>query len=581
MFKLITFLRPYKKQVILGPAFKLFEAILELLIPLLMAMLIDKGVKNNNPDYVFKIGGLMMLTSVIGAGSAYICQYYASIVSQGFGTDVRDKLFKKIEDFSFAEIDKFGTTSLVNRITSDVNQLQFAVAMLIRLVIRVPFLCIGGVIMAMIINLKLSIILFIIMPIFAYALYIIMSKSIPLYKTVQKRLDSVSTVVRENLSGVRVIRAFARVDNERHRFNKVNREYADTAIVVGKISALLNPVTIVIINLGIAAVLWFGGVEVYAGNMTQGEVIAYINYINMILSALIVLVNLVITFTKAAASANRVNEIFNTVPSIIDVEDEIAFSTKNINDNSTPIVEFNNVSFSYKFSAEYALKNITFKINRGETIGIIGSTGAGKTTLINLISRFYDATTGSILVNGIDVKRQSGSELRKNIGMVAQKATLFTGTVSENMRWGNEAASEEDIIEAAKIAQAHKFIKKLPEGYNTAISQGGVNLSGGQRQRLTIGRALVRKPQILILDDSSSALDYATDAALRSGLKENTNNMTVIMVTQRVATIKNADMIIVLDDGEVAGIGTNDELLQNCEIYKEIYNSQQDNEVKR
>jgi ATP-binding cassette subfamily B protein len=575
--KLIKFLRPYKKQVILGPAFKLLEAILELLIPFFMAKLIDYGVKAGNSGYVLKMGGLMILTAVIGAGSAYVCQYYASIVSQGFGTDLRNEIFEKIGEFSFNEIDMFGTTSLVNRITSDVNQLQFAVAMLIRLVVRVPFLCIGGLIMAMAINLKLSIILLVIMPIFAGTLFIIMSKTIPLYKTVQKRLDAVSTVVRENLSGVRVVRVFARIDNERKRFSKTNKEYADTAIEVGKISALLNPVTIVIINLGVAAVLWFGGVQVYSGSMTQGEIIAYINYINLILSALIVLANLVITFTKAAASANRVNEVLITEASVVDSSNKSAFLNEI---EGEAIIEFKNASFSYKEASEYALRHISFKINSGETVGIIGSTGSGKTSLINLICRFYDATEGSVLVNGIDVREQSQKELRNNIGIALQKAVLFTGTVNENIRWGNENAGKEEIIEASKIAQAHDFIEKLPDGYDTLISQGGINLSGGQKQRVTIARALVKKPKVLILDDSSSALDYATDAALRKQLKDSTSNMTVIMVTQRIATIKNADRIIVLDDGEIAGIGNNDELLQKCEVYREIFNSQLNSEVK-
>lgn len=577
MDKLVKFLKPYKKQVILGPTFKLLEAILELLIPFFMAKLIDYGVRAGNSGYVLKMGAIMILTSVIGAGSAFVCQYYASIVSQGFGTDLRNEIFKKIGTFSFNEIDMYGTTSLVNRITSDVNQLQFAVAMLIRLVVRVPFLCIGGLIMAMTINLKLSIILLIVMPVFAVTLFMIMSKTIPLYKTVQKRLDGVSTVVRENLSGVRVVRAFARVDNERKRFSTANREYAETAIKVGKISALLNPVTIVIINLGVAAVLWFGGIQVYSGSMTQGEVIAYINYINAILSALIVLANLVITFTKAAASANRVTEVLATEPSVVDISNKSAFTSGN---KGEALIEFKNVSFSYNETSEYALRNISFKINTGETVGIIGSTGSGKTSLINLICRFYDATEGSVLVNGIDVKEQSQKELRNNIGIALQKAVLFTGTVNENIRWGNENASEEEITEASKIAQAHDFIEKLPDGYNTMISQGGINLSGGQKQRVTIARALVKKPKVLILDDSSSALDYATDAALRRQLKESTSDMTVIMVTQRISTIKNADKIIVLDDGEIASIGNNDELLEKCEIYREIFNSQLNSEVK-
>lgn len=576
MFRLVRFLKPYKRQAVVGPVFKLIEAILELFIPILMAMLIDNGVKNHDSAYVSKIGIFMILIVIVGAASAFVCQYNAAIVSQGVGTDLRNSLFEKIGTFSFNEIDKLGTPSLINRITSDVNQLQFAVAMLIRLVIRVPFLCIGGMIMAMTINLKLSIILFVTIPIFILVLYIIMSKTIPLYKLVQGKLDKLGTVIRENLSGVRVIRAFARMESEKIRFEKHNKEYADTSIKVGKISALFNPITSVIINLSIAVVLWFGGIQVNFGAMTQGEVIAYINYINMILSALIVVASLVITFTKAAASAARVNEVFDTEATIVDIEVKV----EAIHSDKNTIIAFENVSFSYEGAAEYTLKNLSFSISKGETVGIIGSTGSGKTSLISLIPRFYDASEGNVYVNGVNVKEQSQSQLKSSIGMVLQKAVLFTGTVAENIRWGLEAASDEDIIKAAKIAQAHDFITKLSEGYNTKISQGGINLSGGQKQRLTIARALVKQPEILILDDSFSALDYATDAALRRELRENTRDMTIIMVTQRVTTIKNADKIIVLDDGEIVGIGSNEELLKSCKVYREIYDSQENSEVK-
>lgn len=557
------------KQVTLGPAFKLFEAILELMIPLMMARLIDNGVRADNPSYIYKMGGLMLATALTGAGSAFICQYYASIASQGFGTTMRNLLFKRIQGFSFSEIDKIGTPSLINRIVSDVNQLQFAVAMLIRLVIRVPFLCIGGVIMAMVIDLKLSLVLLGTMPLFAVFIYFIMSRSVPLFKQVQKKLDTLSIVIRENLSGVRVIRAFARMDGERERFIKNNREYADASIGVGRISALLNPATTVIVNLGIAAILWFGGIQVYEGRMTQGEIIAYINYVNMILSALIVFANLVVTFTKAAASAARVNEILAIETSIAD---PLEAGTDSADDKYA--VCFKNVNFSYDSSAEYALKNININIEKGQMIGIIGSTGSGKSTLINLIARFYDATEGAVIVNGADVKKHKQHELRSRIGMVPQKSVLFSGTIEENLKWGNENASYEDIVSAARIAQAYEFIEKKPEGFQTVISQGGANLSGGQRQRLAIARALVRKPEILILDDSSSALDYATDARLRKELKENLTALTVIMVTQRVAAIRNADMIIVLEDGEIAGMGTNDHLMETCPVYIELVNSQ-------
>lgn len=599
MLKLVKYLKPYIKQVTLGPAFKLLEAILELLIPLMMAKLIDNGVKTNNTSFVYTMGGLMLITAVIGAGSAYICQYYASIASQGFGTSMRNLLFKKIQSFSYNEIDKIGTPSLINRITSDVNQLQFAVAMLIRLVIRVPFLCIGGVVMAMIINLRLSLILLIIMPIFAVFLYFVMSRSVPMYKLVQKKLDGLSTVIRENLSGARVVRAFARLDKERTRFVESNREYADSSIRVGRISALLNPVTTVIINLGVAAILWFGGVQVNEGSMTQGEIIAYINYVNMILSALIVLANLVVTFTKAAASAGRVNELLDLKPSIVDMDtdqsklhggtnsqaekdESLAQPTSASHEElhkSNPIIEFSNVSFSYDRSAENVLQNISFKINKGQVTGIIGSTGAGKSTLINLIARFYDATEGTVSFNGINVKKLKQKELRNRIGLVPQKSVLFSGTIEENLKWGKPDATFEDMVKASKIAQAYEFIENKPEGFKAQIVQGGRNLSGGQRQRLAIARALVKEPDILILDDSSSALDYATDARLRRELKEKLSDTTVIIVTQRVAAIRNTDIIIVMDEGEIVGMGSNAELLESCSVYKEIVSSQDESEV--
>lgn len=595
MFKLVKYLRPYIKQVTLGPAFKLFEAILEVLIPLLMAKLIDNGVKANNASYVYMMGIIMVVIAVTGAGSAYICQYYASIASQGFGTTMRNLLFKKIQSFSFSELDKIGTPSLINRMTSDINQLQLAVAMLIRLVVRVPFLCIGGLIMAMTINLKLSLILFVTMPLFALIIYFIMSRTIPLYKQVQGKLDTLSLIIRENLSGVRVIRAFAKLDKERERFVKRNKEYADTSIRVGKISAILNPVTSVIVNLGIAAILWFGGIQVNAGSMTQGEIIAYINYINMILSALIVLANLVVTFTKAAASANRVNEILEIRPSILDKTGtdcidgakntvrigEIAAANEFYEDfgREVPLIQFKNVSFSYEGSAEYALKNITMDLRRGQLVGIIGSTGSGKTTLVNLISRYYDTTGGQVLVGGTDVRDMKQKVLRDKIGLVPQKSVLFTGTIEDNLRWGNENASEQELVWASKVAQAYGFISEKPDGFQSWLSQGGTNLSGGQRQRLAIARAVVKRPEILILDDSTSALDYATDAAFRRQLKEQLRGLTVLMVTQRVAAIKNADLIIVLDEGGIVGQGKNAELLEICPVYQEIYSSQSESEV--
>lgn len=572
LLKLIHFLKDYKKNVFLGQFFKLLEAIFELMIPTFMALVIDNGVKNRDMNYIFKIGALMLLIAIVGMVCAFICQYYASIASQGFGTIVRNSIFEHIGTFSHAEIDNFGTASLINRITNDVNQLQFAVAMWIRLVVRAPFLFVGGLAMAMILDLKLSLVILLILPLFLVVLILVMYKSIPLYKTIQKKLDKLAVILRENLSGVRVIRAFARVDYEKHRFKKSNVELADTAIRVGVISSLMNPATSIIMNFSIIAIIWFGGYRVNAGGMTQGQIIAYINYVIQIFSSLIIVANLVITFTKAAASAVRVNEIFDTKGTIEDGFMEEANIIDTIEQASA--IEFKNVSFTYDHSKEYALHNISFKLRKGETLGIIGGTGAGKSTLINLIPRFYDATQGSVLIKGVNIKNYGQEYLRKNIGVVHQKAVLFSGTIADNICWGLEGASEEQIKEALKIAQAEDFINKLPKKYDTMISQGGVNLSGGQKQRLTIARALVKKPEILILDDSSSALDYATDAALRKALNQSTKDMSVIIVSQRVNAVKDADCILVLEDGEQVGFGKHNELLNNCEVYKEICLSQ-------
>ncbi|ARC85963.1 ABC transporter family protein [Clostridium argentinense CDC 2741] len=571
MFKLFRFIKPYKKQVILGPIFKLLEAIFEISIPTIMILIVDKGIKIGSTSYILKIGGIMFLMATLGVISSFTCQYFASIASQGFGTILRDKLFKKIGTLSYNEIDKFGTASLINRVINDVNQLQLALAMFIRLAIRVPFLCIGGIIMVMFLDVKLSTIMYLSIPIFALVLYVIMSRSLPLYKTVQKKLDKLALILRENLSGVRVVRAFSRMEYEKVRFESANEDQANTSIKVGKISALTSPITSIIMNFSILFILWFGGIRVNNGAITTGKIIAYINYTTLILSALIIVANLIIIFTKAAASASRVNEIFDTNPSI-EYNDVLLRDRKS--DENVSLIKFENVSFAYKNSKEYSINNASFEIESGQTVGIIGGTGSGKTTLINLIPRLYDVSEGKVLINGIDVREYSKEELGEKIGVVPQKAILFSGTVSENIRWGKENASIREVKKAAEISKAEEFIEKLPLKYETNISQGGVNLSGGQKQRLTIARALVGNPQILIMDDSLSALDYATDAALRSDLKKNTKGMTVIMVSQRVSTIKAADRIIVLDDGLVSGVGTHEELISNCSVYKEICNSQ-------
>jgi len=568
---LLKFIKPYKRQVILGPIFKLLEAVFEISIPTIMVLITDKGIGTKDINYIIKIGFIMLLMAVLGVLSSFTCQYFTSIASQGFGTALRNELFKKIGTFSYNEIDDFGTTSLINRVSNDVNQLQLGLAMLIRLAIRVPFLTIGGIIMAMLLDIKLSLIMYLSIPFFVFAIYLIMSKSLPLYKVVQKKLDKLALILRENLSGVRVIRAFSRAESEKVRFKESNEDLAGTAIKVGKISALMNPVTSIIMNFALMAVIWFGGIRVNIGAMTTGKVIAYINYISMVLSALIVLASLIVTFTKAAASSARVNEVFNTEPSI-KYSGSGRFG-KNY-DEDTPILKFDKVSFSYKDSKEDAISDISFEIKRGQMVGIIGGTGAGKTTLVNLIPRLYDTSKGDISINGINVRDYYKKELDDNMGSVPQKAVLFSGTVSENIRWGAPNATMNEVKKAAEIGMAAEFIEKMPQKYDTYISQGGVNFSGGQKQRLTIARALAKKPEILIMDDSLSALDYATDAALRQALKENSKGMTVIMVTQRISTIKNADLIIVLDDGKLAGVGTHEELLKESSVYKEICSSQ-------
>ena len=572
------FFRPYKKLLIIGPAFKLMEAILELLLPFFMSKVIDVGLKNGDKAYVWKMGMIMLITAIVGVVCALICQYSASLVSQGMGTDIRNALFKHMETLSGKEQDKFGTSSLVNRITNDVNQIQLAVAMFIRLVIRAPFLCIGGLIMSFVLDVSLSFILLIVIPVFILILYFTMKKSVPLYGNVQKKLDEISLKLRENLSGVRVIRAFARKDREKERFDRINNEYAVNSVKVGKISAMLNPLTSVVLNFAIVAILWAGAVRVNNGLMETGEVIAIVGYVTQILAAMIVISNLVVIFTKASASARRINEVLGTHTSITNPEKSQELEV----DESIPAVEFNSVFFAYKENSDnikdtssYALADISFRIMKGESFGVIGGTGSGKSTVINLIPRFYDNQKGSVKVFGKEVKNYNLTKLREIIGLVPQKSVLITGTIADNLRWGKENAPYEELKKAAAIAQAEEFINKLPEGYDTPIRRGGVNVSGGQRQRLAIARALVKKPEILILDDSFSALDYATDAALRKALKEKAKDTTVIIISQRASTLRNCDSILVLNEGETVGLGTHEELLKTCEVYQEICRSQE------
>lgn len=567
MFKLRRFLKHYKKELILGPFFKLLEAIFELIVPLVMAKIIDKGIGNNDSDYVWKMSGLIVVLGICGLGFALTCQFFAAKCAYGFGTELRDALYKHINKFSHAEIDRFGTSSLITRITNDTVLAQNGVNMFIRLAVRAPFLIIGAAIMSMIIDLKLSIIFLIAAPIITLIIVWVMKKTVPMYKKIQKNLDKISLLTRENLDGVRVIRAFSKQEEEKKELIQESSNLSDNAVIAGKISAILNPVTFMIMNLGIVAILWFGGIRVDTGYLTQGEITAFVNYMTQILLALVVLANLVVIFTKAASSASRINEIFDTQPSMTDGSDtEFDFNS--------PAVEFENVSFSYPDAGDLSLNNISFTLNKGEILGIIGGTGSGKSTLANLVPRFYDITSGNISIFGKDIKKYSLEELRKLIGIVPQRAALFSGTIADNMRWAKPDATDEEIISAIKIAQAWEFVSKLPDGIKTKISQGGKNLSGGQRQRLTIARALVGNPPIVILDDSMSALDYATDLALRKEIESKLQNTALIMISQRATTLQNADHILVLDDGNAVGFGIHETLLKNCKEYAEIYTSQ-------
>lgn len=569
MFKLAKrYLGAVKQYVIIGQTSKLIEAIFEVIVPLIMAAIVDNGIKGNmGKGYIYKMGGVLVLLGVLGLCFALICQYLASKASQSVGTVMRNDMFRHINSLSHAELDRLGTPSLITRLTNDINQVQQAVAMFIRLVVRAPFIVIGSAIMAMSIDLKLSVIFVIIIPLVVLVLYIIMSRSIKYYKVIQKKLDRISLVTREGLSGVRVIRAFSRQDTEQKRFDGANDDYLDISLRVGYLSALLNPLTYVILNLAIAAIVWFGGIRVNIGQLTQGEVIAFVNYMTQISLALVVVANLVVLFTKAAASSARINEVLEIEPSIKNGTEQNGAGSENA-------VEFSHVYFSYNNSGEYALEDIDFTAKKGQTIGVIGGTGSGKSTLASLIPRFYDISKGELKIDGTDAAEYDTTALRHRIGVVPQKAVLFSGTIAENMRWGKRGASDEEIWKALETAQAKEFVDKMPEGLNTHIAQGGKNLSGGQKQRLTIARALVSQPDILILDDSASALDFATDAALRKAIAQNTTGMTTFIISQRANSIMQADKIIVLDDGRQVGLGTHKELLESCDVYREICYSQ-------
>ena len=565
MKELLKYLRHYIKESILAPLFKMLEASFELFVPLVMAAIIDTGIKNSDKPYIFKMAMVLVGLAIVGFISALTAQYFAAKASVGFGKELRGDLYRHINTLSYSEIDKIGTSTLITRLTADVNQMQTAVNLFLRLFLRSPFIVIGAVVMAFTVDPKTAIIFAVSIPLLAAVVFGIMFYSVPIYKKVQNRLDSVMRITRENLSGVRVIRAFNHEQKEIEDFDKCSEELKDMQLYGGKISAYLNPITYVIVNLSIVLIIYVGGIRVNTGRLTQGEVISLINYMSQVLVELIKLSNLIINLTKSVACGNRIYDVFKIKPSIND--------GNGIKTNGEAAVEFDHASATYAGSKEKSLDSLTLSIPRGSTVGIIGATGSGKTTLISLIPRFYDVSEGSLKVNGTDVRNYNVDELRKLIGVVPQKAALVSGTVRDNVKWGKPDATDEEIIEALKTAQALDFVNEK-DGLDSKILQGGKNLSGGQIQRLTIARALVRKPEILILDDSSSALDFATDAALRRAIKADTDNMTVFIVSQRFSTIKNADMIIVLDDGSVCGIGKHDELFESCEEYRDICESQ-------
>ena len=576
MRKLVKYLKNYKLNLTLGPLAKLTEAIFELIVPLVMSDIIDNGIDGDGGlEYVLTHGAIMVALGVLGLACALTCQYLAAKCSQGFGTELRNDLFRHINTLSFKELDKFGTPSIVNRLSSDVNQLQYMVAMLIRLVIRAPFLVIGAAVMAMTINLKLSLIFIAAAPLIAVVLYFIMSRSIPLYKTVQQKLDKVAQITRENLSGVRVVRAFSEQEYEKDRFDKSADELTRGAIVVGRISALLNPATFVIINAAIIAILWFGGGLVNTGEMTQGEVFAFVNYMTQISLALVVVAQLVVTVTKAIASGTRVVELLDATPSITDDGNtEVDTSV------DSPAVKFDHVSFGYN-EGKYTLTDLTLTVPRGASVGVIGGTGSGKSTLVNLLARFYDVSEGSVELFGTDVKKYPLKQLRRTVAYVPQNTMLFSGTIRSNLLMGGRDADDETLWKCLETAQAASFVREKEKGLDSVVMQGGKNFSGGQRQRLAVARALAAHSDILVLDDSSSALDFATDLNMRTAINATRGDTTLFLVSQRATSLKDCDVIVVLDGGLVAGIGKHDDLLKTCDVYREIYLSQTDGGAKQ
>ena len=576
----------FRRYMVVGPACKLIEVIFDLLTPLVIAQMIDKGIGSHDVSAVIHYGMVLGAMAVIGISFTLVCQKMAALTSQGMGTDIRGALYKHINKLSYAELDRFGTPSLITRITNDVNQVQLAVALGVRMLIRWPFLAVGSMVAALAIDLKLGIIFLICTPAIGLVFWFVMARCIPYYKQLQAKLDRIALICREGLSGARVVRAFVREDHERKRFAEAADDQANTAIAVGKLSSILNPVTFLVMNLGVCAILWVGGIQVNVGELTQGQVMAFVNYMTQTLTSIVYVANLVVVFTKASASASRINEVLNCVPSITDEGNQpVALpEPSELAGGAAPVpaLSFDHASFSFGAGAANAVSDVTLKLPLGKTLGIIGGTGSGKSTLVSLIPRLYDASAGSVCVMGADVRTWPFDQLRRVVATVPQRASLVSGTIRSNLTWRDEAATDEELWAALDMAQASEFVRNKPQGLDAPVEAGGKNFSGGQRQRLTIARALVGSPQVLIMDDSASALDFKTDAALRHAIRERSVRgaaegglpLTTVIVSQRVSTVRDADMICVLDHGSVAGLGTHDELYATCQLYREICQSQ-------
>lgn len=572
----------FRRYMVIGPACKLIEVIFDLLTPLVIAQMIDKGIGARDVNAVVHYGMVLAAMAVIGISFTLVCQKMAALTSQGMGTDIRGALYQHINKLSYAELDRFGTPSLITRITNDVNQVQLAVALGVRMLIRWPFLAVGSMCAALAIDLKLGMIFLICTPAIGLVFWFVMARCIPYYKQLQAKLDRIALICREGLSGARVVRAFVREDHERERFAQAADDQANTAIAVGKLSSILNPVTFLVMNLGVCAILWVGGIQVNVGELTQGQVMAFVNYMTQTLTSIVYVANLVVVFTKASASASRINEVLNCVPGIADEGNQPVALPKPGNVASVPALSLSHASFSFGAGAANAVNDVTLELPLGKTLGIIGGTGSGKSTLVSLIPRLYDASTGSVSVMGVDVRTWPLDQLRRVVATVPQRASLVSGSIRSNLTWRDEAATDEELWVALDMAQASEFVRNKPQGLDAPVEAGGKNFSGGQRQRLTIARALVGSPQILIMDDSASALDFKTDAALRHAIRERSMRgaakgglpLTTVIVSQRVSTVRDADVICVLDHGSVAGLGTHDELYATCRLYREICQSQ-------